>query len=250
MPEVYSSNEVNAGIQVYPFRPIPGDIQQLMQRDLLRGWIDPQFQESNLLGPPALGRSTIPGAEAVYSIHFGESVAGIVHEHVRLVIVAHGAAAIVDASAGAPESWRRASPAMEAMYRTLRVESATAAPMHPMTPPGAAGKEIAGLYMGSRMRYMADLQRGSAFGRTVAALHFYLLSADGWVYRFYDVPAGDLKQFDFIRASQEDPENTGRYSVERGSLTLSMGGPEPQTITLPMPHGGRVEIEGIVYNRQ
>jgi hypothetical protein len=249
-PEQYSSNEVNAGIQVYPFRPIARNIEQLMQRDLLRGWIDPQFQESNLVGPPAWGRSTVPGAEVVYSIHFGENVAGIVHEHVRLVIVARGAAAIVDASAGAPESWRRASPAMEAMYRTLRVEPAVASPPPQMTSVGPAGKEIAGLYMGSRTRYMADLAAGSAYGRTVAALHFYLFSAEGSVYRFYDVPSGDLNHFDFARAAHDDPENSGRYTIDHGALALLMGGPRPQRLAVPLPRDGRLEIEGIVYLRQ
>lgn len=245
-PEQYSSNEVNAGIQVYPFRPIVGSIEQLMQRDLLRSWIDPQFQESNVAAQPVWGRGTIPGAEAVYTIHFGENVVGIVHEHVRVVIVARGAAAIVDASAGAPESWTRAAPAMQALYATLRVESAASPP----APPGTAGKEIAGLYMGSRMRYMADLQRGSAYGRTVAALHFYLFSADGWFYRFYDVPPGDLQHFDFARAERDDPENSGRYSVDRGELIIRTGGPQPTMVTVPLPRRGRVQIEGIVYLRQ
>ena len=248
-PEQYSSNEVNAGIHVYPFRPISGDIQQLMQHDLLRSWIDPQFQESNVIAPPTWSRGTVAGAEAVYSIHFGESVAGTIHEHVRLVIVAHGAAAIVDASAGAPESWRRAAPAMEAMYRTLRVESAVAASSPGIVPP-EAGTAIAGLYLGSRMRYMADLQRGSAYGRTVTVLHFYLLSADGWVYRFYDVPSGDLTRFDFASAADEDPENAGRYGVDGGSLRLVMGGPQPQTLTVPLPRAGRLEVEGVVYLKQ
>ena len=249
-PEQYSSNEVNAGIQVYPFRPIQGGIEQLMQHDLLRSWIDPQFQESNVAAPPAWGRDTLPGAEAVYSIHFAENVAGIVHEHVRVVIVARGAAAIVDASAGAPESWRRASPAMEAMYRTLRVETAVTAPAHPMTQLGAAGKAIAGLYMGSRMRYMVDLQRGPAYGRSVAALHFYLFSADGWLYRFFDVPVGDLEHFDFAQAARDDPENSGQYSVDRGQLIIQMGGPLPQTLSVQIPRAGRVQIEGIEYLRQ
>jgi len=248
-PEQYSSNEVNAGIQVYPFRPIPGDIEQLMQHDLLRSWIDPQFQESNVIAPPTWSRGTVAGAEAVYSMHFGESVAGVIHEHVRLVIVAHGSAAIVDASAGAPESWRRAAPAMEAMYRTLRVEAAVTPPLSTRVP-AKVGMEIAGLYLGSRMRYMADLQRGSAYGRTVTALHFYLFSADGWVYRFYDVPSGDLTRFDFGRAAQDDPENAGRYGVDGASLRLFMGGPQPQTLTVPLPRAGRMEVEGVVYQKQ
>jgi len=252
-PAQYSSNEVNAGIQVYPFRPIPGDIEQLMQHDLLRSWIDPQFQESNVFAPPAWTWGTVPGAEAVYSIHFGEDIAGVIHEHVRVVIVARGSAAIVDASAGAPASWQRAAPAMEAMYRTLRVETAAATPEAVPVPPaatGKAGKDIAELYRGSRMRYMVDLQRGSAYGKTAAAQHFYLFSADGRVYRFYDVPSGDLAQFDFARAAIEDPENTGSYRVDRGRLVISMRGPQPEILTVPVPRANRLEIEGVVYLRE
>ena len=100
------------------------------------------------------------------------------------------------------------------------------------------------------MRYMADLQRGSAYGRTVTALHFYLFSADGWVYRFYDVPSGDLTRFDFGRAAQEDPENTGRYGVDGGNLRLFMGGPQPQTLTGQLSRAGRLEVEGVVYQKQ
>jgi hypothetical protein len=41
-PEDYSSNEVNASLQIYPFRPFSGNIQQAFQQTLLREWIDPR----------------------------------------------------------------------------------------------------------------------------------------------------------------------------------------------------------------
>jgi len=44
-PEDYAASEFNAGLQVYPFRPFSGDIEQAFRRSLLREWIDPRFQE-------------------------------------------------------------------------------------------------------------------------------------------------------------------------------------------------------------
>ena len=42
-PEDFSSSEVNASVQVYPFRPFAGNIQQLVGQTLLRDWIDPRY---------------------------------------------------------------------------------------------------------------------------------------------------------------------------------------------------------------
>ncbi len=86
-PDQYTSNEVQAGLQVYPFRRFTGNIVGLLRRTLLRDWIDPQFQESNLAIGPQFGRDTIPGAEAVLTARFVENVGGQPREHMRIVIV-------------------------------------------------------------------------------------------------------------------------------------------------------------------
>src|SRR5437016_4634413 len=44
-PDDFSSGEVNGSIQVYPFRPFNGNIEQTFQQTLLRDWIDPTHRE-------------------------------------------------------------------------------------------------------------------------------------------------------------------------------------------------------------
>jgi hypothetical protein len=50
-PEDYSSTEFNAAVQVYPFRPFDGNIEQTFHKTLLHEWIDPRYQETNVAGP-------------------------------------------------------------------------------------------------------------------------------------------------------------------------------------------------------
>lgn len=83
-PEQYSSNEVNASLQVYPFRAATGDIQQQFQQTLLRDWIDPQYRETNVTGAPIFKTEAIPGAQAVLTAQFTETVVGIPRPHLRV----------------------------------------------------------------------------------------------------------------------------------------------------------------------
>ena len=249
-PEAYSSNEADAGLQIYRFRPINGDLMQMMGQDLLKRWIDPQYQESNVAAQPIWSRDSIPGAEAVYSVQFIENVAGIMHQHVRTVLVSRGYAAIMDAQAATPESWMRSGPTLQAVYRTLRVESA-AAPPSVANGPGPLGRQIAGLYMGTKPKYVVNLNRPAGYGDHVVALHYYLFSADGHVYRRYDSPPADYQRFNFDQAAQEDPGNSGRYTVSGGQLYMQFGsGQELEELTAPLPQNGRVEIQTVVYQRQ
>lgn len=80
-PEDYSSNEFNATLQVYPFRPFNGNIEQMFQKTLLRERIDPRYQEINVAGPPDFRVASAPGAEAVLTARFSENIAGILKEH-------------------------------------------------------------------------------------------------------------------------------------------------------------------------
>jgi hypothetical protein len=247
-PEAYSSNEVNAGVQIYRFRRIDGDLMQMLGQDLLRRWIDPQFAETSIAAQPAWTRDTIPGAEAVYNVQFSENVVGILHPHVRTVVVSHGYAAIMDAPAGTPESWQRASATLAAVYHTLRVEQGPAPPSV-ANGPGPLGRQVAGLYMGTKAKYVVNLVSGG--GDFKPALHYFLFSADGWVYRRYDFEPTNYQHFDFAMALREDPVNTGRYTVSGGELYLQFGeGPDAEVITAPLPRNGRLEISSVVYQRQ
>ena len=251
-PEQYSSNEVNASFQVYPFRPFTGDIQQLFQQTLLRDWIGPQYREGSGAGQPIWSRGTVPGAQAVLIAHFVENMAGVPHEHVRVLIVAAGAAAITDASALSGMSWQRVGPALNAVHASLRVVS-VAAPPPVASGPGPAGRLVAGMYLGTKPRYKVNLNRPVGSGDWVTAMHYYLLSPDGRVYRGYDMPTapgGDLSRFDYDAAQRDDPDNSGRYTVQGNQLYIQMGGQQPEAISTAVPAGNRLVVNTVVYLRQ
>ena len=248
-PEDFSANEFNAGLQVYPFRPFNGNIEQLFQASLLRAWIDPRFQERNVAGPPAFGRLAIQGAQTALTAQFVESTG---RQHMRMVVVVGNMAAIVDASASSLQTWQRAVAPLNQFSASLRVEAGTPVPLV-VEGPGPAGAKVAGLYMGSKQKYLVDLNRPVGYGRYVAAFHYYLFSASGRVYRAYDnlaVPGGDPDRFDFDAAERADPRNSGRYTVKGNQLIIRTGEQPPETITVAAPQGNRVTIDSVLYIRQ
>lgn len=251
-PEDYSANEFNAGLQVYPFRPFSGNVEQAFRQSLLREWIDPRYRETNLAAPPEFRQITIAGAQMALSARFAENVAGIPRQRLRMLIVSGNAAALVDASANNMATWQRALPALNAMAATLRVEAGAAPPK--MAAVGPQGRAIAGLYMGTKPKYIVNLNRPAGYGSHVMALHYYLFSADGRVYRAYDeisLPGGDTGRFDFEAARRADPVNSGRYAVQGNQLHIRMGGgQEVETIATAPPHDGRVTINTVLYIRQ
>jgi hypothetical protein len=251
-PDDYASNEFNASVQVYPFRPFNGNIEQAFQRTMLREWIDPRYQETNVAGSPEFRRSSVQGAQLVVSARFAENIAGIPRQRMRLLIVSGAAAALVDASANNMMTWQRALPALNAMSASMRVEAGPSTPAVEAGP-GPAGAAVAGLYMGTKPKYVVDLNRPVGYGRHVSALHYYLFSADGRVYRAYDqldLPGGDIGRFDFNAAQRADPANSGRYTVKGGQLIIHNGGQPPETIVTAVPQGNRVTINTVLYVRQ
>ena len=243
-PDDYSSNEFNAGFQVYPFRRVDGDAEQAFRRTMLREWIDPRYREENVAAPPEFRIGGVRGADKVVTARFAESIAGIPRQRMRMLIVSGGSAAIVDASANSMATWQRAVPALNVMAATLRVEASAPVAV-------ARGGGIRGLYMGTKPKYVVDLNRPVGYGSHVMALHYYLFSADGRVYRAYDdlkVPGGDPARFDFEAARRADPANSGRYSIAGGKLRLQMGeGRPPEVIDADAPQGGRVKIQTVMY---
>ena len=83
-------------------------------------------------------------------------------------------AAIVDASAGTGQSWQAAMPFLTALGDSLRVEAEAAHAPAPLTT--AAGRAVAGLYMGMRQKYTVN-----TIGSVVAG--FICSSAAGMVFR-------------------------------------------------------------------
>src|SRR5206468_10130850 len=135
-----------------------------------------------------------------------------------------------------------------AMAATLRVEAG-----HALTPLGPTeGRSVAGLYMGMKQKYMATMINVIGSGYYTNALHYYLFSADGRVYRAYDkleVPGGDIGRVDFDAAERNDPGNSGHYTVDAGKLHIRMGR-EPETIVAAPPKDGLLTINSVLYKRQ
>ena len=247
--EDYAFNGANASVQVYQFRPFQGNLQQAFQATLLRDWIAIMHQEENVAGKPAFQTINIPGADVAMAASFAESRVGLARPHMRMLIIAGKDAAIVDASAGTVQSWQQVVPALNQMASTMRVESVRA----PAALTSAAGKAVAGLYMGMKPKYTATMQNITGYASYQNALHFYLFSADGRVYRAYDqlqVPGGDISRFNFDAAERRDPMNSGRYTVDNGKLIIKMRGSPQETLAADAPRSGKVTINTITYERQ
>lgn len=128
-PDDYSAKEYNASLQVYPFRPFNGSVEETFRKTLLRGWIEPRFQEGKLAAPPEIREVKIAGAEAAFSARFVENIGtGLPRQHMRMVIVSGNSAAVVDASAISIEAWERVLPALNAMAATLSVAGTASRP--------------------------------------------------------------------------------------------------------------------------
>ena len=247
--EDYAFNGANASVQVYQFRPFQGNIQQAFQATLLRDWIAAMHQEENVAGRPTFQNVNIPGADLAIAASFAESRVGLARPHLRMLIIAGKDAAIVDASAGTQQSWQQVVPALNQMASTLRVQAVSA----PAALGSAAGNAVAGLYMGMKPKYVATMQNVTGYASYQNALHFYLFSADGRVYRAYDelqVPSGGISRFDFDAAQRRDPVNSGRYTLDNGKLIIRMRGNPPETIATAAPRGGKVTINTVTYERQ
>jgi hypothetical protein len=248
-PADFTSNEVNASLQVYPFRAFNGDVRQAFARTLLRELVDTRYQEENVAAGAKLDMINLPGAQYVLRARFNEVIVGLPRERMRMAVIANGAVAIVDAQAISLTSWQHVLPQLNAFSTTLRVVAGTPEPDY-RAPVGAAGRAIAGVYMGLARKYMTDLQRGPAYGYNINALHYYVFSADGRVYRHYDelkVPGNDPARFDFAAAQHADPENSGRYMVRGDSIYLQLGG---EKFAARVPTNNSIRIGSVTYNRQ
>ena len=252
-PADFSSREVNASVQVYPFRAFRGDVRQAFSRTLFRDFIDPQYREENVAPGAKLDGITLAGADYVLRARFNEVIAGLPRERLRMAVVSGGAVAIVDAQANSLTSWQHVLPQLNAFASTLRVVAGAPEPDY-TAPVGAAGRGIAGLYMGFTRKYMTDLQRGPAYGYYANAVQYYLFSADGRVYRHYDelkVPGRDPARFDFAGAEREDPVNSGRYTIKGDSIFVRLGPAErPERFVLRVPTGNSISIGSVSYARQ
>jgi hypothetical protein len=255
-PEVYESTVANASIHIYGFRPAPPDVVPHFRQTLLREWIAPQYQEAQLAGPPSFGALPIAGADVAQVAQFVEALqfGGLPRPRMRILIVSGGAAAIVDAQAISLQAWNAALPSFQSLMATLRVDtgSSTAAGAPAPTP---ASRALAGLYVGEKPKFVSAIGPGAGAGSGgfMKALHMYLFSENGRVYRTYDsvqLPGGDIGRFNFDEAEVADPVNSGRYTIEGGQVILKMGERREETIVVPMPRNGRLTIGTVEYQRR
>jgi hypothetical protein len=250
-PENYESTRINASLQVYVFRPVSGDVVARFRQTLSRELIAPQYQELQLASAPVFSGISIPGADAAYFAQFGEALGGMVKPRVRLLIVARGAVAVVDAQAASPQAWQVALPSFNALIATLHVDSA-AGVTSTATP---ATRALAGLYVGMKQKFVSavGVGVGAGSGGFVPALHMYLLSENGRVYRAYDdimAPGGDIRRFDFDAAEQADPVNSGHFVVQGDQLLMTLGERSDEKIAVPLRQAGHLTIGTVDYTRR
>jgi len=243
LPDDYSFSGFNGSVQIYPFRPFTGNIQQAFQTNLLRHWISPQYQEQNL-GAPQFVAASVPGADLTLVATFLET--GYARWRRRVLIVAGNHAAIIDSSAGTQQSFAALSQYLGTLGDSLRVDAARA----PAALTVAGGRAVTGLYQGMAMKVTVNTIGGGLYNKP--ALHYYLFSADGHVYRRYDYPpvvAANVALFDFDAAEQSDRSNSGRYTIDSGRLIIRM-----QDLLLLMirqpPRDGVLKINSVTYQRQ
>jgi hypothetical protein len=94
---------------------------------------------------------------------------------------------------------------------------------------------------------------GAGSGGFVPALHMYLLSENGRVYRAYDdimAPGGDIRRFDFDAAEQADPVNSGHFVVQGDQLLMTPGERSDEKIAVSLRQPGHLTIGTVDYTRR
>ena len=130
----------------------------------------------------------------------------------------------------------------------------TKAPPSLANGPGPGGAQLAGLFQGMKQKFVVNLQLGPGYGGSKTALHYYLLSPNGQVYRCYDFPPGGseaaARNFDFDSAERQDPQNSGRYAVRGNELYVKFGGPNVDEITTTLTDFNSLQLDSINYQRK
>jgi hypothetical protein len=251
-PADFNSNQVNAGVQVYPFQKFNGDPRPAFQRTLLKELIDPRYQETNVAGV-RMDSGSMQGADYILRAQFQDVVVGPPGKpHMRIVIVVGSYVAIVEAEAATAQGWQMVVPQLNTFFASVRVGMGTQPDYTAST--GAAGKALAGLYQGITQKYMTNLQLGAGYGYYKTALLFYLFSADGRVYRHYDelnVPGNDPARFNWSGAQMADPTNFGHYVINGDSVFVKIGNAQhTDTFAAQLPKDNTIMIATIAYKRK
>ncbi|HVO10769.1 MAG TPA: hypothetical protein VMX54_08490 [Vicinamibacteria bacterium] len=246
----YQGSNINFVLCVYPFREFNGDAQAAFRRTLLSDLVDVLYREQGIAGAPRFGANSMPGADAVFDVHFQD---GVQKQHHRILITSGHWVALVDMIAPTAFAWQKGFLPVAEMLKTMHV-GRTAAPPSLANGPGPNGARLAGLFQAMKNKFTVNLALGPGYGSPKLALHYYLFSADGRVYRRYDFPpvgsAEAARHFDFDAAERQDPGNGGRFAVRGNELYIRMGGPNADEITTTITDPDSLELDGVRYTRK
>lgn len=233
--DIFTPNSyANASVKIVYFRPFHGKLEDEVSGSLMNEWVRHLNRQVRYTSQPSHEPRTVPGAESAMISAFVEDYWGKPCMNLRLAVVASEAIGIVYIWADR-DAWANYQNSIEAFLKSVRVESADKPPAANSTPQqNAALKAIAGLYLGQWM----------------ATTRFYLFSEDGRFYRgqrLPSAPGGDIRRFDYQRARELDPGNSGTYRVTGKELVIQVPGQNP--IKVPVQADDALKIEGITYKR-
>ncbi len=224
----------HASVKIVYFRPFRGKLEDEVNGTLMREWVRDLNRQVRYLSPPKREKTTIPGAESAMVSVFQEDYFGTPCMNIQLAVAASEAVGVIYVWADR-DAWNYYHDSLEAFLKSVRVESEDKPPAANSSPQqNAARKAIAGLYVG---QWMMDPR-------------FYLFSEDGRFYRGHRLPSapgGDIRRFDYQRARELDPSNSGTYEVTGKELVIQVPGQNP--IKLPLQADDVLKIEGITYKR-
>ncbi len=233
--ELFTPNSYhNASVKIVYFRPFHGKLEDEVNGSLMNEWVRHLNRQVRYASQPSHENRTVPGAESAMISAFQEDYWGKPCINLQLAVVASGAIGIVYIWADR-DAWAYYQNSIEAFLKSIKVESPDKAPASNSTPQqSAARKAIAGLYLGQWM----------------ATTRFYLFSEDGHFYRgqrLPSAPGGDIRRFNYQRARELDPDNSGTYKITGKELVIQVPGQNP--IKVPLQADDVLKIEGITYKR-
>ena len=255
-PVVYTAPGGAAELHVYDFQRYAGDAKRRFRETRLFELIGIEHRETGPLEPAKYAEIQVQGAGAVPLAIFVEQRGGVNRLHVRVAIPQPGAVALVDYHARSQDAWNRYLPEVDRVFASMRVGEAPAAPASAPRPAQgmpSSSQARAGFYVMStlKLRLIPDFSGGRNTGTELQpAYEFYLLSADGRIYRnsgWGVVTAQNIDRFDFNAARIREPDNVGSYTDEADHVTIRIQG---QTIVATIVAGGALRIGNSTYERR
>jgi len=254
-PRIFVDSMVEGSVEVTGFRPFRGDFRAAALQTLFADRMSPEFGRPTILSRPSAQPVTIPGADDAMAVTFSATESFYTYFHMRIAILARGHVAVVDARARSAERLKADLPAVAKTIESLKVVAGAAGPATGKPPVAAVGapssrmRELAGLYVGSRMMFQANPFGGVGSGTWVPGSYWYLLSPEGRVqrgYRMPQAPGGDISRFDYDQARREAPADGGSYTVQGAHITFVMGS---DTVVADIAPDGSLSINGSPFRR-